>query len=98
MTLLEENRCKVLCHQIELVQQAFTAYLEGSTSTLEKICSQIAQSMDEAGLHALTNGNERKQRTNQKNEDPMGHDFNRHDIHHHLHPHANVNNSSFLNN
>lgn len=48
--MLEENRCKVIRRQIDLVQKAVTAYLEGSKASLQKVCTQISHNLDEKSL------------------------------------------------
>ncbi|KAI1731665.1 arfaptin-like domain-containing protein [Ditylenchus destructor] len=41
LTLLEENRGKVMRRQIALVQKAFGSYFEGNTETLKKTLEQL---------------------------------------------------------
>uniref|UniRef100_A0A915DSG7 AH domain-containing protein n=1 Tax=Ditylenchus dipsaci TaxID=166011 RepID=A0A915DSG7_9BILA len=42
LTLLEENRAKVLRRQVVLIQKAFSAYFEGNTAALENSTEQLS--------------------------------------------------------
>lgn len=61
ITLLEENRCKVMRHQINLVQRAFAAYLSGSAELLQNACNQLStdtsQRNCETSLSNIDNNN-----------------------------------------